>query len=1169
MFLNNNIFIKNLKTKNFKSFFGWVNFGPFHPKLNAIVGPNGSGKSNFLEALLFTFGKKAINLRSKKLGYLINNLNLKNSSFSSSSIFLCFQRQSYFSPNGLVKEVSVTRKIFRTRKSKYYLNGRSTKFFFLKKLFFFLNVPYGKDLIGIRQGEINDILNMEPVGKSKKQVGLIEYFDENVGSTCYFYFILTRLEAADNFYYMKKFIYYFEIKRWIKKEMLVTQEKTSNKINFLAAKSLKKMYTGIIILLKAYNDLFSKILRTKKATFYTKFVIFLFKRITNFITLNLYFLEFEIKNFMQNNSIFSGNKIEKNLSNLLIRIYKPLKFLKKSIKFDFKFRENYQNILAFFQLRSLSFVKEIYSKNVFKSFFKFKFFKKVLLYIILSSPRKFSKFSPKIYRQNFSLFFDDFIQFNCIRGFLIIFENYSKKKYLYNKKKNNFDISQNLQLLKFSYRSFLSTKLNLEKISLNYSIYKQVRQFNEYREVKKKLIVGENRKLFIIREKFSKSIFPNYFLGFTVNLRSLVTKTIFSYETKALIFKIRKITFAVIKYFRNNFFSRIKLKTKSELTNYTKIKSFSRQQTYVKNRVFILNNWFKVSPFSWDQFEKVEAPEKIHRIKIDYLRLKDSVKISNINLNFQSQTNTRKNRKNNSIFCLTTLQLNFRWVKKFWFFLRAKLIKKKIYDNSKNYLMKKSLFEKIYIILETKVKIYWHLIKRLVKKKVYKKKLLTNGEFFFELNNKIFHILTSNLNFSNFRKNLNSKILGFEKTKNFSILKLYSFHCLIFKNPPSSDLILNKIKSYRKNYRWNSNLFLNSIKNSNDKLLILEKTLVSKKFKTKQILIQICFENFKNFTIASVFLTESVLLKNSSNLMLIKFPLNMYLKKKRSLFILEKKESKVKCLCGIYKSRIEFLKIQIILKSYFKSRFIFNKIEIGQRIKNYGFYQTKQIFFHRLIFDFNMMKNNSNKKKFLIYFFLSKNFFNTFYSERLLGWFLRKIYLEKQKGQFKMRILNNNINLLNCKSVHLIKNLDCHICLEILNKTIRQQFLFFFGAGFMMLNSMDNEDFFSKGLTVFICHKKIKRQNLFQLSGGEKTLSSFSLISSFQSIFPYKWYLLDEIDAALDFKNVTKLSFQLKYRVKNSQIFVITLRNNMILTVNHIFGIYRSKKTSSIMSLRM
>ncbi len=40
MLIDNNIFKKNLKTKNFKSFFGSVNFGPFHPKINAIIGPN-------------------------------------------------------------------------------------------------------------------------------------------------------------------------------------------------------------------------------------------------------------------------------------------------------------------------------------------------------------------------------------------------------------------------------------------------------------------------------------------------------------------------------------------------------------------------------------------------------------------------------------------------------------------------------------------------------------------------------------------------------------------------------------------------------------------------------------------------------------------------------------------------------------------------------------------------------------------------------------------------------------------------------------------------------------------------------------------------------------------------------------------------------------------------
>ena len=168
-----------------------------------------------------------------------------------------------------------------------------------------------------------------------------------------------------------------------------------------------------------------------------------------------------------------------------------------------------------------------------------------------------------------------------------------------------------------------------------------------------------------------------------------------------------------------------------------------------------------------------------------------------------------------------------------------------------------------------------------------------------------------------------------------------------------------------------------------------------------------------------------------------------------------------------------------------------------------------------------------------------------------------------------MGILKNNINLFNCKSTHLIRCLDCHIFLEILNKTVRQNFLFFFGAGFMKLDAIDNNDFFSKGLKLFISHKKKKKQDLFQLSGGEKTLSSFSLILSFHFLFPFKSYLLDEIDAALDFRNVTKLSFQLKYRIKNSQIFVITLRNNMILTVNHIFGIYRLNKTSIVMSLRM
>jgi chromosome segregation ATPase len=89
------------------------------------------------------------------------------------------------------------------------------------------------------------------------------------------------------------------------------------------------------------------------------------------------------------------------------------------------------------------------------------------------------------------------------------------------------------------------------------------------------------------------------------------------------------------------------------------------------------------------------------------------------------------------------------------------------------------------------------------------------------------------------------------------------------------------------------------------------------------------------------------------------------------------------------------------------------------------------------------------------------------------------------------------------------------------------------------------------------------------MSGGEITLSSLCLLLPFQDLFFFKWYLLDEIDATLDFKNVTKLSFHFKYQIKNSQIFLITLRNNLILKIDYIFAIYKFKKTSKTICLRI
>lgn len=71
------------------------------------------------------------------------------------------------------------------------------------------------------------------------------------------------------------------------------------------------------------------------------------------------------------------------------------------------------------------------------------------------------------------------------------------------------------------------------------------------------------------------------------------------------------------------------------------------------------------------------------------------------------------------------------------------------------------------------------------------------------------------------------------------------------------------------------------------------------------------------------------------------------------------------------------------------------------------------------------------------------------------------------------------------------------------------------------LELVDSLDPFSEGILFSVMPPKKSWKNIGNLSGGEKTLSSLALVFALHHYKPTPLYVMDEIDAALDFRNVS------------------------------------------------
>ncbi|VDN02672.1 unnamed protein product [Thelazia callipaeda] len=113
-------------------------------------------------------------------------------------------------------------------------------------------------------------------------------------------------------------------------------------------------------------------------------------------------------------------------------------------------------------------------------------------------------------------------------------------------------------------------------------------------------------------------------------------------------------------------------------------------------------------------------------------------------------------------------------------------------------------------------------------------------------------------------------------------------------------------------------------------------------------------------------------------------------------------------------------------------------------------------------------------------------------------------------------------------------------------------------GGDASLDLVDSLDPFSEGVSFGVRPPKKSWKQITNLSGGEKTLSSLALVFALHHYRPTPLYVMDEIDAALDFRNVSIIGHYIKDRTKNAQFIIISLRNNMFELADRLIGIYKT-----------
>jgi chromosome segregation protein len=170
------MYLSKLEILGFKSFANKVNLS-FDVGMTAIVGPNGCGKTNVVDAIRWALGEqKPSRLRSDKMEDVIFNGTKNRKPLGMADVSLTIENTKGILPSEY-KEVVITRRVFRSGESEYYLNKTLCRLKDIKDLF--MDTGMGSDAYSVIELKMIETILSDKADERRR------LFEEAAGVTKY------------------------------------------------------------------------------------------------------------------------------------------------------------------------------------------------------------------------------------------------------------------------------------------------------------------------------------------------------------------------------------------------------------------------------------------------------------------------------------------------------------------------------------------------------------------------------------------------------------------------------------------------------------------------------------------------------------------------------------------------------------------------------------------------------------------------------------------------------------------------------------------------------------------------------------------------------------------------------------------------------------------------